>query len=152
VRGVIGEVRDTLYDLRTDVSDAVTLVDVLEDFAVRVTERCGLEVEVQADRRRRPALLQERELWRIAQEALMNVERHANATRARIVWRCDGDSALLEILDDGEGFPSGVAGRLDSYGILGMRERASSIGATLEVLTAPGKGTRVRCLLQQSEE
>jgi signal transduction histidine kinase len=152
VRGVIGEVRDTLYDLRTDVSDAVTLVDVLEDFTVRVTERCGLEVELQADRRRRPALLQERELWRIAQEALMNVERHANATRARVVWRCDGDSALLEILDDGEGFPPGVAGRLDSYGILGMRERASSIGATLEVLTAPGKGTRVRCLLQQSEE
>ena len=51
----------------------------------------------------------------------------------------------------GEGFPSGVVGRLDSYGILGMRERASSIGATLEVLTAPGKGTRVRCLLQQGE-
>jgi signal transduction histidine kinase len=151
VRGVIGEVRDTLYDLRTDVSESMSLVDVLEDFARRVTDRSGLEVEVQADRRHRPALLQERELWRIAQEALMNVERHAHAERARIVWRCNSDSAVLEILDDGDGFPSGVAGRLDSYGILGMRERASSIGATLEVLTAPGKGTRVRCLLQKGE-
>jgi signal transduction histidine kinase len=151
VRGVIGEVRDTLYDLRTDVSETTSLVDVLEDFAQRLSDRCGLEIEVQADRRHRPALLQERELWRIAQEALMNVERHAQAKRARIVWRCQDDTALLEILDDGEGFPSGVAGRLDSYGILGMRERASSIGATLEVLTAPGKGTRVRCLLQQAE-
>jgi signal transduction histidine kinase len=152
VRGVIGEVRDTLYDLRTDVSESTSLVDVLEEFSQRVADRSGLEVEVQADRRHRPALLQERELWRIAQEALMNVERHAHATRARVVWRCTDADALLEILDDGEGFPSGVAGRLDSYGILGMRERASSIGATLEVLTAPGKGTRVRCLLHQGEE
>jgi len=151
VRGVIGEVRDTLYDLRTDVSESMSLVDVLEDFARRVGERSDLVVEVRADRRHRPALLQERELWRIAQEALMNVERHAHASRARVVWRCTEESALLEILDDGEGFPSGVVGRLDSYGILGMRERASSIGATLEVLTAPGKGTRVRCLLQQGE-
>jgi signal transduction histidine kinase len=151
VRGVIGEVRDTLYDLRTDVSESTSLVDVLEEFAARVSERSDLEVEVYADHRHRPALLQERELWRIAQEAVMNVERHAHARRARIVWRCDPSTALLEILDDGEGFPSGVAGRLDSYGILGMRERASSIGATLEVLTAPGKGTRVRCLLQQTE-
>ena len=152
VRGVIGEVRDTLYDLRTDVSESMSLVDVLEDFSQRLSERSGLEIEVRGDRRGRPALLQERELWRIAQEALMNVERHANAQRARIVWRCNEDGAVLEILDDGDGFPPGVAGRLDSYGILGMRERASSIGATLEVVTAPGKGTRVRCMLQTGEE
>ena len=72
-------------------------------------------------------------MWRIAQEALTNVERHAEATRARVLWRCNGASAALEITDNGQGFPIGKAGRLDSYGILGMRERASSIGATLEL-------------------
>ena len=92
-------------------------------------------------------ILQEREMWRIAQEALVNVERHANARRVEVRWRCDGRSAALEVVDDGDGFPPGKAGRLDSYGMIGMRERASSIGATLDVISAPGKGTAVRCVL-----
>ncbi len=44
---------------------------------------------------------------------------------------------MLEVADDGDGFPIGQAGRLDSYGIIGMRERAASIGATLDVETIP---------------
>lgn len=89
-------------------------------------------------------------MWRIAQEALANVERHAQATAVRILWRCNGESAALEVTDNGQGFPIGRAGRLDSYGILGMRERASSIGATLEITSQLGKGTRVRCSLIRS--
>ncbi|HYF46569.1 MAG TPA: GAF domain-containing sensor histidine kinase [Acidimicrobiales bacterium] len=149
VRGVIGEVRDTLYDLRTDVSDEQAIAPVLESFAKRLAERSGLQIDVHCDQEARLPLLQEREMWRIAQEALVNVERHAEATQARVVWRCNGKSAALEVLDNGKGFPVGKAGRLDSYGILGMRERASSIGATVEVASASGRGTRVRCLLQQ---
>ena len=149
VRGVIGEVRDTLYDLRTDVSDEQPIAPVLENFANRVAERSGLAIDVHCDQGERLPLLQEREMWRIAQEALVNVERHAHATKARVVWRCNGRSAALEVLDNGKGFPPGKAGRLDSYGLLGMRERASSIGATVEVASASGRGTRVRCLLQQ---
>ena len=79
-------------------------------------------------------LLQEREMWRIAQEALANVERHARATAVRVVWRCDGHRAVLEVTDNGAGFEAGKAGRLDSYGMLGMRERAASIGSALEAL------------------
>jgi signal transduction histidine kinase len=147
VRGVIGEVRDTLYDLRTDVSESQDMADTLDQFIARLRERSGLEITLYADRGPRLPLLQEREMWRIAQEALTNVERHANATRVRVLWRCNGEAAALEVADDGQGFPVGKAGRLDSYGIMGMRERASSIGATLDVLSAPGKGTRVRCYL-----
>jgi signal transduction histidine kinase len=54
---------------------------------------------------------------------------------------------VLDIADNGKGFPIGHAGRLDSYGIIGMRERAASIGATLHVDSDAGVGTRVRCLL-----
>jgi signal transduction histidine kinase len=147
VRGVIREVRDTLYDLRTDVSDTQDMADILEQFAARVTERSGIEIEVYSDRHARLPILQEREMWRIAQEAITNVERHAQATRARVLWRCDGESAGLEVTDNGVGFPIGRAGRLDSYGILGMRERASSIGATLDITSEPEKGTRVRCTM-----
>ena len=147
VRGVIREVRDTLYDLRTDVSEEQGLGQVLDQYVGRVGERSGLSIQVEADRHARLPILQEREMWRVAQEALANVERHADATAVRIVWRCDGERALIDVTDNGVGFEAGRAGRLDSYGVLGMRERASSIGATLEILSAPGRGTRVRCSL-----
>jgi signal transduction histidine kinase len=152
VRGVIREVRDTLYDLRTDVSDTQDMASILESYAARVTERSGIEIEVYCDRGARLPILQEREMWRIAQEALTNVERHAHATRVRVLWRCNGESAALDITDNGVGFPIGRAGRLDSYGILGMRERASSIGATLDITSEPEKGTRVRCAMLRHAE
>jgi signal transduction histidine kinase len=151
VRSVIREVRDTLYDLRTDVSDRQDMAATLEAYIGRVRERSRLEIELFCDKGARLPILQEREMWRIAQEALTNVERHAQATRARVLWRCNGVSAALEITDNGKGFPIGTAGRLDSYGILGMRERASSIGATLELSSQVGRGTRVRCSLIQAD-
>ena len=152
VRSVIREVRDTLYDLRTDVSDSQDMGATLEAYVARVRDRSRLEIELFCDRGARLPILQEREMWRIAQEALTNVERHAQASRARVLWRCNGVSAALEITDNGKGFPLGTAGRLDSYGILGMRERASSIGATLELSSQVGRGTRVRCSLIQADE
>ena len=79
----------------------------------------------QLDQRGRLPLLQEKELWRIAKEAVINAERHAQAKRLDIRWRCDGRSADLVVRDDGVGFAKS-AGRIDSYGILGMRERAAS--------------------------
>jgi signal transduction histidine kinase len=151
VRGVIREVRDTLYDLRTDVSDSQDMATTIEEYGQRVGERSSLEISLHLDRGTRLPILQEREMWRICQEALTNIERHAEATRVRILWRCNGRAAALEVLDDGKGFPDGTAGRFDSYGILGMRERASSIGATLEMASASGRGTRVRCYLGYGE-
>jgi signal transduction histidine kinase len=152
VRGVIREVRDTLYDLRTDVSDSQDLATTLEEFTKRVADRSKLKFELFLDRHARLPILQEREMWRIAQEAITNIERHAGATEVRVIWRCNGESAALDVTDNGQGFPIGRAGRLDSYGILGMRERASSIGATLEITSQPGKGTRVRCSLIRSHD
>ncbi len=104
VRGVIREVRDTLYDLRTDVSESMGLGEVLDQFVDRVTERSGLQIQVDADTHARLPLLQEREMWRVAQEALANVERHADATAVRVVWRCDGQRALIDVTDNGKGF------------------------------------------------
>ena len=92
-------------------------------------------------------LLQERELWRIAQEAVTNVEHHAKGSSLAVRWRYDGVEAVLEVVDDGKGFSVGRDGRTDSFGITGMRERADAIGATLEVLSGRG-GTTVRCRLE----
>ncbi|MCU1357247.1 MAG: Signal transduction histidine kinase [Acidimicrobiales bacterium] len=145
VRGVIGEVRDTLYDLRTDVTDSQDIGKTLEGFLDRVRTRSAIETRLDLRVTGRLPLLQERELWRIAQEAVTNVERHAKADKVVVTWHSDGSRALLLVADDGIGFANDRAGRLDSYGIVGMRERAASIGATLDVHGTPDVGTTVRC-------
>lgn len=145
VRSVIGEVRDTLYDLRTDVSETQGFLQTLELFAARVRERATVDIRVRAEERGRLPIPQERELFRIAQEALVNVERHSEAEHVTVVWRCDGRSAELFIIDDGVGFGVGRSGRLDSYGLTGMRERAAAIGGRLDIESSPGHGTRIRC-------
>lgn len=148
IRGVVREVRDTLYDLRTDVSEERGLVDALNEHAPRVAERAGLSVELDVQEDVRLPVLQEREMWRILREALTNIERHAAATAVEVTWRCDGKAALLGVADNGRGFDASNVDRVDSYGLLGMRERATSVGATLEISSVRGEGTHVQCFLR----
>ena len=102
---MLGEVRDTLSDLRAEVSDQRGLVDTLEAYLERVAARTDVVVDFRHESTARLPLVQERELWRIAQEAITNVERHARATHLRVRWKCDGRSAQLTVADDGRGFP-----------------------------------------------
>jgi len=148
VRGVVREVRDTLYDLRTDVSDERSVPSVLEEFAQRVRDRSGIEVRVRVDETQRIPRLQERELWRIAQEAIVNAERHSDGSRIDIFWMANGREAIAEVRDNGKGMPVGSVGRMDSYGMLGMRERAASIGANLAIDSIPREGVSVRVSLR----
>ncbi|MDH3679221.1 MAG: GAF domain-containing sensor histidine kinase [Acidimicrobiia bacterium] len=154
LRDVIGEVRDTLSDLRTDVTDTKGFAQTAEDFAARVAERSALRITLDCDVERRLPILQEREMWRIAQEALVNVERHAGATDAWVRWSWRDGGTLLEVVDNGQGLTArsadGRLGRADSYGIVGMRERADSVGATFELTSKPGEGTTIRCFLPQT--
>ncbi len=146
VRSVLRTLRETLYDLRADVRDDQDLGVTMEHFLDRVRERSNLEIDLALDQRGRLPLMQERELWRIAKEAVINAERHAQADHLDIQWRCDGRSAELQVKDDGVGFAKS-GGRIDSYGILGMRERAASLGARFDIDSAPGRGTTVRVVL-----
>jgi len=148
VRGVVTEVRDTLYDLRTDVSDERSVPAVLEEFAQRIRDRSGLDVQLHVDETARMPRLQERELWRITQEAMVNAERHSHGTRIEVYWLSNGREAVAEVRDNGSGLPIGSAGRMDSYGMLGMRERASSIGAKLAIDSVPREGVTVRASLR----
>jgi signal transduction histidine kinase len=147
VRKVISELRDTLYDLRTDVTEADGMASTLEGFLTRVGERSGLVTALRAEETARLPLLRERELWRIAREAVTNVERHAQASRIDVMWRTDGRTATLEVVDDGVGLASAGGGSLGEPGLAALRERAASIGASLAVVSEPGRGTRVRCSL-----
>ncbi len=149
VRAVTAEVRDALYDLRADVAEDKDFEQTVGEFAARLEERTNLKIYVDSETTTRLPLLQEREMWRIAQEALINVERHAEANTVTVSWCCDHQQAALNVVDDGRGMAENNAGRVDSYGIVGMRERANSIGAALEIISRPGEGTTVRCYLNQ---
>jgi signal transduction histidine kinase len=83
-------------------------------------------------------------LYRIAQEALTNVAKHARAANVDVILERRGDTVLLIIEDDGVGFdPAGAGGGGQGFGLLGMQERAGLVGAMLEIESAAGKGTTV---------
>jgi len=87
-------------------------------------------------------------LFRVAQEALNNAVQHSNADRVRMRLRCPDDAVELDVHDDGDGFAPPddwhALAEEDHYGLLGMRERAESVGAEFDVESIPGKGTRIR--------
>ena len=141
LRDLVEELRDMLVDLRSDVTDSQDVEGVLRSFLDRVNKRHRVEVTLVADADSRMPLPVEREVWRVAREAVMNAERHARASHVSILWLCNDEGALLEVADDGVGLP---AGKTSGYGLVGMRERADSIGARLEITSGPGKGTLVR--------
>lgn len=89
-----------------------------------------------------PANLQA-QLIRIVQEALSNVRKHASAQAVSILGRADGDFILIEVRDDGCGFSPEVVDERSRYGLMGMRERAESIGADFQITSQPGQGTVV---------
>lgn len=83
------------------------------------------------------------QLIRIVQEALSNVRKHAHAQTVAILGHQDGSSVLIEVRDDGRGFaPESIEGN-SHYGLVGMRERAESIGADFQITSQPGSGTVV---------
>jgi signal transduction histidine kinase len=87
--------------------------------------------------------LAETEVLRIIQEALMNVRKHAQASRVRVMIKSEGGAAHIEIADDGRGFDLNTLPPAQHFGLRIMRERAERLGGTFQVESAPGQGTRV---------
>ena len=145
------DLRRTMRALRPIYLDDLGLVPALEMLA-REAAQPGLVVEFKCEghvERLGPAA--ELALYRIAQEALNNVQRHAHAMRADLAVSFGDKRAVLMISDNGLGFPPpsspGAFAASGHFGLLGMRERADLIGARLEILPAPGRGTTVRVSL-----
>jgi two-component system sensor histidine kinase UhpB len=112
----------------------------------------GIPVEFRhqgVEQRLEPAI--ELALYRMAQEALSNIARHAQATQASLSISYSPGSLTLQVVDDGVGFivpkdPSEFA-QAGHYGLLGLKERAELIGATLQIQSSPGKGTHLSVTL-----
>jgi signal transduction histidine kinase len=88
----------------------------------------------------------EREILRVAQEAIHNVNKHAGAKQLSVQLEYGPGEIALEVRDDGRGFKAEEEAESPPghYGLTGMRERAAAIGGTLEVTSEPGEGTAVR--------
>jgi two-component system sensor histidine kinase UhpB len=144
VRESLEDVREIARRLRPEALDDLGLASALAALTLEVGNRTGLAVERRIEPGL-PALAPEEELvvYRVAQEGLTNVARHADARRAWVTLARRGARVTLEVRDDGRGFePRGA----DGAGLRGMRERALLIGGTLE-LESTEAGTTVRLTL-----
>jgi two-component system, NarL family, sensor kinase len=136
------EAHAALAGLRPPVLEDLGLADALASLARSIAQ---LPVSVTADDCRLPEHM-EIALYRIAQEALQNVVKHAHASGAEVELRCDSSRAMLRVSDDGRGFLQGARAddpAASSYGLHSMAERAELIGGRLAVTSRPGVGTTV---------
>jgi len=146
-------IRDVMCELRPPVLDDYGLVATLRWYGEHFAERWAIAVDI-TERRPFPRLSSDREaaLFRIAQEALLNVARHARATTVRIVADLRPSAAVVTIADNGVGFDASAAGpprKRSGWGLITMRERAEGAGATLRIDSRPGEGTRVMIRVPQ---
>jgi signal transduction histidine kinase/ligand-binding sensor domain-containing protein len=155
VRSSLEDARTSIWELRSQGADREDLAVRVLKMAEETTSRSGARARVQMQVTGTNHPLDEdveRELMRIAREAVTNAVRHGDAENIVLRLEFEGSMFGMEIRDDGRGFagtpPDGSSGH---FGLTGMRERAEAIGATLTVESNPGEGTTVRVGLNISQ-
>jgi signal transduction histidine kinase len=140
--------RRFVQDLRPPMLDHLGLVASVEALAGDLQEHHGIEAMVRvAGEPRRLGLEEELVLYRIVQEAIGNTRRHSAASRVEVHMEFDADAVRISVSDDGCGFA--VPKRIDAYvseeklGLIGMKERARTLGGELTIRSKPGLGTRI---------
>jgi PAS domain S-box-containing protein len=136
---LVWQLRPTALD---DLGLRAALANYIQDWSERT--RIGAELHTTGLLHDRLASEVETALYRIAQEALNNVAKHARASRVEVILERRSDCVLLILEDDGVGFePGSEASAAGGFGLVGMQERAALVGASLEIESTPGQGTTV---------
>ena len=140
------DIHRLIYDLRPSLLDDLGLSAALRSCAHNSLDAAGIEVhmEVAGQERKLPAEV-EIALFRIAQEAIANISKHARAESAYINLEYRDKSVAIQIEDDGIGFDfsQGFSGKNGGVGLLGMKERAELLGGQLDIHTSQNNGTLV---------
>ena len=154
IRSHINQAYDDLHklslSLRPPALDELGLPQALDWYVHNLTKEACLPItlEVKGLSQRRPAPVIETELFRIAQEALFNVVKHAQATSAMVMLKFNRSGMVLLVKDNGRGFDTNtvlsMSNSTRNLGLLGIRERAEICGGTLEIDSAPECGTRLK--------
>jgi PAS domain S-box-containing protein len=140
--GIMESVRRISTELRPGILDlglAAAVEWQVQEFQARTGIRCKVRLRIQEIFAPDVSTA----LFRILQETLTNVARHAKATRVEVVKEKQGDRLVLRIRDNGRGFDPADPLLSKSLGLLGMRERAAILGGQVKIASAPGKGTAV---------
>ncbi|MDR5694406.1 MAG: GAF domain-containing sensor histidine kinase [Armatimonadota bacterium] len=148
----LGEIRKLIYDLRPTILDDLGLNAAIRWYLKNAVEPRGISVELEMppSDRRLPHHV-ETAIFRIIQEALNNVVKHAQASKVRVEVHYNQAEVRVSVTDNGKGFNVGaILARSDGgrgVGLLGMQERASLLGGKFSIASAPGRGTRVELVL-----
>jgi signal transduction histidine kinase len=137
-------VRRLAAELRPSILDDLGLVAALEWHSREFTRRFNIEVDIQSHvKDLKTSELVATGLFRMFQESLTNVARHAEAKKVIAVLQILDGHIQLSVTDDGKGFDMDGSGKRKTLGLLGMKERAFMIGGKLEIISQPGRGTTV---------
>lgn len=143
LREAMSDMRLLTFELRPSTLEEEGLVGALQDRLEAVEQRSGLQTALEVEGKGRLPLSVEADVYRIAQEALNNVVKHAQAAHVSVQVRFSEGQFSMVIEDDGKGFDLESAERSGGMGLRSMRERARQIAAELTFKTEPGKGTTV---------
>ena len=149
LRTATSEVQRMTADLRPEGLEILGLVPALRGVAAEFAERTGVSIEVKCARTTAPLHSEaELALYRVLQEALRNVERHAQARHVSVTLNRRGSVVQLTIADDGIGFDTSdqraIGVQEGRFGLLSMHERAAAAGGSLTVTATTSAGTEVR--------
>jgi signal transduction histidine kinase len=150
-RGALAEMRTLLAELRPSVLVEAALPELLRQLGEAFTGRARVPVELEVDGEGELPSEVQIALYRVTQEALNNIAKHAGASHVTICLSYRPGGVALSILDDGRGFDPGAV-TAEHLGVAIMRERAEAVGGALEVASRPGGGTRVGVVWPALEE
>jgi signal transduction histidine kinase len=141
------DVREAILGLRETLSPETGLEGALREYLVKFSRQTGIATSLSCDAQARDQLppRAEVQLLRVVQEALTNVRKHAQATRATVRIQQEDGTPVLIVEDDGVGFSPGtvIQSFTGGFGMTSMRERVEQVGGTLDVHTSVGGGTRI---------
>lgn len=144
----VAATRRIAADLRPLMLDDLGLVPAVEWLVESFTQRSGIPCELAvSDQELELPRAHATAVFRIVQESLANVGKHAQASRVKVAIERNGSELTLSIRDDGAGFSLQNPRKPNSYGLLGLRERASLLGGKASIASAPGEGTHVEVRL-----
>lgn len=149
------DARAAIYNLRPATLDDLGLVAALNELSTRFTAECGVRVGIDAPEEVHLSPHLETTMYRIAQEALANVRKHARARSVMLTLRGTSEGTELCVVDDGQGFD--VERFLNSrsttsFGLAGMRERVGSVGGRFTFRSAVGEGTTLRVTVPMDQD
>ncbi len=147
----VAATRRIAADLRPLLLDDLGLAPAIEWLAHTFTQRSGVPCEVSVDEELELQEPYATAVFRIVQESLANVGKHAQASEAGVVIRRTGPAVVLEVRDNGRGFSTAAPRKPHSLGLMGLRERAQLLRGTVSIDSRPGKGTRVQVRIPLEE-